>query len=292
MDSNDSPTNTPGPVNSSALRVRRLDFEGHPVTAVMFRGRWLWRGAEVGEAIGYEHGRKLVENVRGGWASDFKEGADFLMLSGADLAGFLGALNDNTDQGSHSRGRGGARSLLVLTESGVDLALVLAQTDKGRRLRRLLADHVLPQLRATGSATLPGAPAPAALQLDAEAIRALVVSAVAEQFRQLAPHGLGGASPVLDRRDHAAALGPILRMARAVAGPGASLREISRERGRIEHRVRLALRFDAKWCLFPTAREGELVLALREEERLVDRIAERAARDRQLSLRSVGAPRG
>lgn len=66
---------------------------------------------------------------------------------------------------------------------------------------------------------------------------------------------------------------------------------IGYERGRIERRVRLALRWDARWCLFPTAREGELVLALREEERLVERIAERAARDRQLALRPVGAPR-
>lgn len=46
--------------NPSALQVRALDFEGHPVTAVYFRGRWLWRGAEVGEAIGYEHERLLT----------------------------------------------------------------------------------------------------------------------------------------------------------------------------------------------------------------------------------------
>lgn len=264
------------------LAVRRLDFEGRPVTAVMFRGRWLWRGAEVGEAVGYEQGRTLVDNVRGAWASDFREGHDFELLRGDDLKAFKATLQRSLESAAVDR----TPAVLVLTASGVDLALVLAQTDKGRRLRRLLVDHVLPQLRATGTATLPGAPPPA---LDAEALKALVAQTVAEQLRAFVPPAPPPASPVLDRRDRAAALGPILRMARVAAGPGAAAREVSRERGRIEHRVRLALRWDARWCLFPAAREGELVLALREEERLVDRIAERAARDRQLALRPVGA---
>ena len=265
------------------LQIRTVNFEGHPVTAVHFRGRWVWRGIEAGEAIGYERGRYLVDSIRGEWAADFREGTDFELLRGADLRDFkrlaAAAAVSGVDR---------SPSLLVLTESGIDRALLLARTEKGRRLRDLLVDHVLPQLRATGRATLPGAPPPA---LDAEALRELIARTVAEQLRALAPLAPQAPSPVLDRRDRAAALGPMLRMARVVAGPGAAAREVSRERGRIEHRVRMALRWDARWCLFPTAREGELVLVLREEERLVERIAERAARDRQLSLRPVGGLR-
>jgi hypothetical protein len=51
--------------NSLALPTLTTRFEEAPVTAVLWRGRWCWRGAEVGRAIGYEQGRILVDKVRG-----------------------------------------------------------------------------------------------------------------------------------------------------------------------------------------------------------------------------------
>jgi hypothetical protein len=114
----------------------------------------------VGDAIGYKEGRYLVNKVRGDWREEVEEGKDYELLKGADFKAFRDVYGDSSQTSAKTP------QLLVLTESGIDLALVLSKTDKGRRLRRMLVDHVLPQLRATGTATLPGATPPAAFTLE------------------------------------------------------------------------------------------------------------------------------
>lgn len=149
------------------LARRSIEFDGHPVTAVHFRGRWVWRAAEVGAAIGYKQGRRLVASIQNDWKDDFREGRDFDSLAGTALAEFKRLCT----QGVQSQEPDRAPSLMILYEPGVDRALILSRTEKGRRLRDLLADVVLPQLRATGTATLPGAPAPG---LGAEDVRRII----------------------------------------------------------------------------------------------------------------------
>jgi prophage antirepressor-like protein len=155
---------------TGAALVRTVDFEGHPVTAVMFRGRWVWPCAEVGAAIGYEQGRRLVDKIRDEWADDFRVEVDFETLRGADLKAFRELSTDSVETSKY------AGRLVVLTASGIDRALILSRTEKGRRLRDMLVDHVLPQLRATGSATLPGAP----VALTAAQVREIAMGAAAE----------------------------------------------------------------------------------------------------------------
>lgn len=154
-------------MSAAVAQPIRVLFENRPVTAVPFRGTHAWRADEVGIAAGYKQGRRLVASIRTDWREDFKEGCDFDVLSGEALRSFLAAANDCTP-GVQSSGRGGARSLVVLYESGLNLALLLAGTETGRRLRRLLADHVLPQILRTGRVVLPGAPA----DPEVEALRA------------------------------------------------------------------------------------------------------------------------
>lgn len=144
-------------MDSLGRYFRRIEFHERTVTAVCFRGRWTWRAAEVGLAIGYEHGRYLADKIGDDWKEEFREGHDYDVLRGAALREYLAAGNDSGGS-PVSFGRGGVRSLLVLYESGIDRALILARTPLGRELRDLLVEHVLPQLRATGTATLPGAP--------------------------------------------------------------------------------------------------------------------------------------
>ena len=150
-------------------------FDGTTVTAVMWRGRWCWRGAEVGRAIGYEQGRRLVDKIRGEWSADFRQGKDYDLLRGEDLREFKGLSTDPVESGPAR-----APSILVLYESGIDMALLLSRTEKGRRLRALLVDHVLPQLRATGTATLPGAPAPETI--TAARVAAMIEDAIARRI--------------------------------------------------------------------------------------------------------------
>lgn len=144
---------------SVGMTVRSVDFEGHPVTAVMWRGRWCWPARRVAEAIEYQDGGKLVDQIRGPWSKEFRSPEHYEMLGGADLREFQAlasrSLANDTTAPVVSK-RGGARTMMVLTEAGIDLALLKSETEKGIRLRALLVEYVLPQLRATGTATLPG----------------------------------------------------------------------------------------------------------------------------------------
>jgi len=189
------------PHDAPTTLTRIIEFEGKTITAVYFRDRWVWPAAQVGEVV-YERGRKIVDQIRGGWSGEFEEGTDFLMLANAELAEFQALRNDYTSECSHSRGRGGARFLMVLTAGGIDKALLLSLTEKGRKLRKLLADHVLPQLRATGTATLPGATPPAAFTL--ETLQQLLASIVPQVVCAAVPEVLkavGIAVPSNDRLD-------------------------------------------------------------------------------------------
>lgn len=143
------------PAAPSTLAVT---FDGHPVNVTMWQGRPAWIASQVGAALGYADGARLVDKIGGEWKDEFLPGHDFDTLTNGRLAAFRAASNDSPESGESSRG--GARSLVILYQPGLDLALLKTRKPAGKRLRRLLADEVLPQLRATGTATLPGAPAP------------------------------------------------------------------------------------------------------------------------------------
>ena len=91
--------------------------------------------------------------------------------------------------------------------------------------------------------------------------------------------------PILAAGDMGTVLLPLRRLAAKAAGPGAGANERARTRGRIERRLRRAVGWEARWCLFPRARLGELLAALQVESRVVDEIADALARDRQGTLR-------
>lgn len=269
----------PPHASATELAARRIEFHDRAVTAVHFRGRWAFRAAEVGLAIGYAEGARLVDKIRDEWADEFTEGRDYDLLRGALLKEFK-RLSPESGDSAPDR----SPALLVLYERGIDRALILARTPRGRELRDLLVDHVLPQLRATGTATLPGAPAPG---LDPEKLRAMIAETVADQLRTLLPAALSSDQPILGDSDLGTVLMPLRRLALKVAGAGAAARVVARSRGRIEQRVRRALGWEARWCLFPRARLGELLAALQVETRLADELAEALADARQGSLRSI-----
>jgi len=270
--------NTPAPV----LATR---FDDSTVHAVLWRGRWTWRGAEVGTAIGYDEGRILVDKIRGDWREDFREGKDFALLRGEDLRAFREASSESLESSGTSRF---TSQMLVLFEPGIDRALILSRTEKGRRLRDLLVDHVLPQLRATGSATLPGAPS--APGLAADEVRELVAASLNAVLPQIVAELRAADRPelaVLDRDAEIYILAPIRAMARTLAGINASEREVSRQRSAIHARVRRVVGWQGMWRLYPRHRLGELLVARQAEQVLSDRVAEALAHSRQLSLKAV-----
>ncbi len=61
--------------------------------------------------------------------------------------------------------------------------------------------------------------------------------------------------------------------ARKITGPKASQREVMRERGRIDRRMRSLLRFEPKWRLYPEHRLSELLSVLDHERSIAERFA-------------------
>ena len=118
------------------------DFEGEPLATLTYRDQPAWIARQIGRRLDYaDNGKRLVTRIRREWGSEFVEGRDYLLLTGDDLAALKAMLGLGTPEvPSHTRG------LMLLLEPG--LHLVLAKTDKpiGQRLRRFLADRVLPQL--------------------------------------------------------------------------------------------------------------------------------------------------
>lgn len=125
------------------------DFEGEPLVTFAWQGRPCWIARHIGARLGYSHeGKRLPNKILGDWADEFLSGHDFVVLTGEDLAAFnAGVAHAQLD------GRVGRGSLCLVFEPG--LHLVLAKTDLpiGKRLRRFLVDHVLPQIARTGRYT-------------------------------------------------------------------------------------------------------------------------------------------
>ena len=138
----------------STLSTLTLPFEGEPLTTLTWDGQPAWVCRQIGARLDYaKDGKRLVTRIRREWADEFIEGKDYVMLSGPELA-HLKAFSGHGASGVPSR----AGSLMLLLEPG--LHLVLTRTDKpiGKRLRRFLADEVLPQLGRTGAYSPDAAP--------------------------------------------------------------------------------------------------------------------------------------
>lgn len=84
--------------------------------------------------------------------------------------------------------------------------------------------------------------------------------------------------PVLNNKGaRSQVLGPMMTIARLVAGADAPQRKVMSERGKVDRNVRKLLEWDAKWKYFPTDRAGELLVTLDVLRDGARRLADRAA---------------
>lgn len=136
-------------IGDYTMQMQSFDFDGEPLQVLDLNGKPTWVAREVGRALGYEDdGYSLVKMINRNWRDEFEEGRDFSIAKGDDLS----PLNNSEDLTS-------PRGHLVLFESGFYLACILSRKPAGRRLRRWLADEVLPSIRQTGAYGDPAAPA-------------------------------------------------------------------------------------------------------------------------------------
>jgi prophage antirepressor-like protein len=132
---------------TTAITKITNEFEGCEITTLTYRGKPAWVARKIGEAIGYSHGgRRFATNIANDWGDEFIEGSDYVLLTGNELADFK-AVFDNTDSVSSKSNRG----TILLFESGLYLALAKTNKPVGKRLRRFLAEEVLPQIARDGS---------------------------------------------------------------------------------------------------------------------------------------------
>jgi prophage antirepressor-like protein len=119
-------------------------FEGQAITAYLWEGSPVWVAKQVGAAMGYSgDGERLTDLIRGEWKAEVIEGQDVELLTGERLANFKTAT-------PALRGSS-INHLLLLREPGFHLVCLKTEKKIGRRLRRWLAEEVMPSILRTGS---------------------------------------------------------------------------------------------------------------------------------------------
>jgi prophage antirepressor-like protein len=124
----------------SELQV--FNFDGRAVPTYQFRGRECWIAQDVARVLGYE-----PKSWSSSWRSWVDRGElltehEFDVLRGASLAEFK-KLSDVTAIDAVSR----APNLTILFESGLNAVCLLTDKPLGTKLRRFVAEKVLPDLR-------------------------------------------------------------------------------------------------------------------------------------------------
>lgn len=138
--------------NAEVCVLAQLRFESHQLTAFNVGGGVLISARQIAIAFDYARPDALSDKVATDWSDELTEGIDYVVLRGDQLAAVKAAAPDLVDPR--------APSLMLLTESGVHLVALLSRQPAAKRLRRWLAEEVLPQLRRTGSYTLAERPTP------------------------------------------------------------------------------------------------------------------------------------
>lgn len=124
----------------------KFSFNDNSLTFYSFRGRPCVIAADVGRALGYgDEGKGLVETITKNWLDEMIEGTDYMVLTNDDLREFKTTFED-TDESSASSNVVYAARLMILFEPGVNLVCIKTEKPLGRKLRRVLADEVLPKL--------------------------------------------------------------------------------------------------------------------------------------------------
>jgi hypothetical protein len=143
--------------------VLRLVIEGHGVDFFTWRGKRCCVAAQYGAVLEYgDEGGKLVDMIRDKWGDEFFPGHHYDVLEGDDLREFVEQF------ATHQQGVAKVRHVMILYEAGFDLAALLSRKPKGKALRRILVEHVIPRLRRSEAVSLKRQP-PA---IDADILKA------------------------------------------------------------------------------------------------------------------------
>lgn len=120
------------------LQTYTAKFEDKPLTMYRWKGVPVFIATEVGEAAGYKEGRSFVDKITGPWSDEIIPGTYYYKLEGEELRKFKEQF-----KGSSGSLEGG--KVVLLTEIGVNLALMKGRTPLCKSLRLFLAKEVIPK---------------------------------------------------------------------------------------------------------------------------------------------------
>jgi prophage antirepressor-like protein len=129
------------------LQKYTTTFENKSLTVYRWNDTPVFIATEVGEAAGYKEGRSFVDNITGRWSDEIIDGTYYFKLEGEGLHRFKEQF-----KGSSESLEGGR--VVLLTEIGVNLALMKGRTPLCKKLRLFLATEVIPKL-VRGEAIVP-----------------------------------------------------------------------------------------------------------------------------------------
>ena len=119
------------------------EFEGATITTITYKGKLCWIASEVGQTLGYsKKGGRLVDKITESWSTEMLDGSDYAVLHGEELSDFKTFLELTPESGVSRR----SPHIMLLYETGLHFVCLKTNKQIGRRLRRFLADEVMPQL--------------------------------------------------------------------------------------------------------------------------------------------------
>jgi len=157
----------------NSVDVACYDFRGHPVRRLTFRDELAFVAREVGAALGYEEaGKRFASKVTGDWSNELKEGVHWHRVKGEELRRLKAALRLGAGpvptrlgaapvpSGTPPAGLDAAPvpsdalarvpEVILLTEQGLNLALMRSGQPIAAEFRNWLASEVVPAIARTG----------------------------------------------------------------------------------------------------------------------------------------------
>lgn len=124
------------------LIERRFELDGREFQVVTISNKPWWFARDVEAYLGYAP-KSLKAIIKKDWSQPLEEGDQPEMVAGEDYLNLSG--RDSRRIG----GNRGLRRVTLLSESGIHTVSILSRKPGSRRLRRWLADEVLPTVRAS-----------------------------------------------------------------------------------------------------------------------------------------------
>ncbi|WP_437606283.1 BRO family protein [Sorangium sp. So ce834] len=175
-------------IKPGAAGASGYTFHGHVVRSVSVRGQRCRVARDCGAALDYEEGgKRFVRDLTTDWKHIIREGVHWYRLKGEELRDAKAQLEAGADPALASDGEDlrFASELIVITDVGLNLALLKSGKPRAVEFQLWLAGDVVPEIARTGKYDPTAQPAAPAMPPSDDLRRAELV---AEALRGMGEH--------------------------------------------------------------------------------------------------------